>query len=123
MLSPTTGLLLLFLPFLDPLPFLLGFFHYLFLPRHSVVFTTYVCVVIQLCPTLGKPMTYSLPGSSVYGILQARMLEWVVVPSPGDLPDPGIESGSSALQANFSPSEPLGKAFTIYINNLLGTSL
>ena len=68
-------------------------------------------------------MTYSLPGSSVYGILQARMLEWVVVPSPGDLPDPGIESGSSALQANFSPSEPLGKAFTIYINNLLGTSL
>ena len=33
----------------------------------------------------------------VHGIPQARILEWVAVPSPGDLPDPGIEPGSSAL--------------------------
>ena len=45
----------------------------------------------QLCPTLCNPMDYSPPGSSVSGILQARTLEWVVVPSSGDLPDPGIE--------------------------------
>ena len=32
-----------------------------------------------------------LPGSSVHGILQARILEWVAVPSSGDLPNPGIE--------------------------------
>ena len=33
----------------------------------------------------------SLPGSSLHGILQARILEWVAIPPPGDLPDPGIE--------------------------------
>ena len=36
-------------------------------------------------------MDCSLPGSSVHGILQARILEWVASPPPGDLPDPGIE--------------------------------
>ena len=36
-------------------------------------------------------MDYSLPGSSVPGILQARILEWVPCPPPGDLPDAGIE--------------------------------
>ena len=40
-----------------------------------------VCVfVTQLCPTLCKPMGQSLPGSSVYGILQARILEWMAIP-------------------------------------------
>ena len=34
------------------------------------------------------------PGSSVHGILQARILEWVAIASPGDLPDPGIEPTS-----------------------------
>ena len=33
-------------------------------------------------------------GSSVHGILQARILEWVAMPSSGDLPDPGIEPSS-----------------------------
>ena len=32
-------------------------------------------------------------------------------PSPGDLPDPGMEPGSPALQANFLPSEPPGKPY------------
>ena len=32
-------------------------------------------LVAQLCPTLCDPMNYSLPGSSVHGILQARILE------------------------------------------------
>ena len=36
--------------------------------------------VTQLCPTLCDPMNYSLPGSSVHGILQAIMLEWVAFP-------------------------------------------
>ena len=36
-------------------------------------------------------MDYSLPGFSVHGILQARILEWVAMPSSGDRPDPGIE--------------------------------
>ena len=41
------------------------------------------CLVIQLCPTLYDPMGCSPPGSSVHGILQARILEWVPFPSPG----------------------------------------
>ena len=56
-------------------------------------------------------MDYSLPGSSVHGILQARRLEWVWLPfpSPGDLPNPGIELRSLALQADSLPFEPPGK--------------
>ena len=37
--------------------------------------------VIQSCPTLCDLMDCNPPGSSVHGILQARILEWVVVPS------------------------------------------
>ena len=44
-------------------------------------------------------MDYSLPGFSVHGILQARILERVAIPFSRDLPDPGIEPRSSALQA------------------------
>ena len=40
-------------------------------------------------------------------------LEWIAIPSPGYLPDPGIKSGSPALQADSLPSEPPGKP--IYI--------
>ena len=35
--------------------------------------------VAQLCSTLSDPMDYSLPGSSVHGIFQARVLEWVAI--------------------------------------------
>ena len=40
-------------------------------------------------------------GSSVHEIVQARILEWVPFPSPGDLPNPGIKPRSLALQADF----------------------
>ena len=43
-------------------------------------------------------MDCSLPGSSVCGISQVRIQEWVAFPSPGDLPNPGIEPASPALQ-------------------------
>ena len=39
-----------------------------------------VCVCTQMCPTLCGPMDYSLPGSSVRGILQARILKWIAIP-------------------------------------------
>ena len=45
----------------------------------------------------------------VHGILQARILEWVTIPSPGDFPDPGIKPGSPTVQADSLPSEPPGK--------------
>ena len=44
-------------------------------------------------------------GSSVHGILQARTLEWLLFPSPGNLPNPGIKPGSLALQADSLLSE------------------
>ncbi|KAI4548550.1 hypothetical protein MG293_000880 [Ovis ammon polii] len=57
--------------------------------------------------TLCDPVDCSLPGSSVHGILQARILEWVAIPSTRDLPDSGIEPASlmSAALAVMVPSE------------------
>ena len=46
--------------------------------------------VAQSCPALCDPVDCSPPGSSVRGILQARILEGLPFPSPGDLPNPGI---------------------------------
>ena len=60
---------------------------------------------VQLC----DPMDYSPPGSSVHGVSQARILEWVAISPPGDLPDPDIEPRSPALQADSLPPEPKGK--------------
>ena len=65
--------------------------------------------VVQSSLTLYGPMDCNLPGSSVHGILQARILEWVAFPFSRDLPNPGIEPRSPALQADSLPSEPLGK--------------
>ena len=42
-------------------------------------------------------MDGSLPGSSVQGISQTELLEWVAIPFPGDLPDPGMEPASPVL--------------------------
>ena len=39
----------------------------------------YCCLVAKLCPTVCDPMGWSLPGSSVHGISQARILEWVAI--------------------------------------------
>ena len=63
-------------------------------------------IVTQLFLTLCNSKGYSPPGSSVHGILQARILEWVAIPFPGDLPNPEIKPGSSALQAVSLSSEP-----------------
>ena len=49
---------------------------------------------IQLCPTLCDPIDGSPAVPSVHGTLQARILEWVAVPSSKDIPDPGIEPES-----------------------------
>ena len=60
--------------------------------------------VAQSCPTLCNPVDCSPPGSSVRGILQARILEWVAISFSG------IEPRSPALQADVLTSEPPGKA-------------
>ena len=65
--------------------------------------------VAQSCPTLSDPMDYSPPGSSVYGILQARLLEWVAMSSSRDLSDPEIEPESSVIPALQVDSLPLNQ--------------
>ena len=67
-------------------------------------------LVVQLCLTLCDPVHCSLPGSSVHGILQARMQEWVYqFPSPGYLLNPGTELRSPVLQADSLPPETPGR--------------
>ena len=46
----------------------------------SIIHVGLVVLVAQLCPTLCDPVDYSPPGSSVHGILQARIPEWVAIP-------------------------------------------
>ena len=107
------------------------------------------CAYSLSCVRLCDPMDSSLQGSSVHGILQSRILEWVAmpssrgssqsrdwtqvshiagrfftiwaiskaqeywigypIPSPGNLPDPEIEPGSPALQADSLPADLPGK--------------
>ena len=66
-------------------------------------------LVAQSCPTLCDPMDCSPPGFSVHEIFQARILEGLPFPSPGDLPNPGIEPRFPALQADSLPTELQGK--------------
>ena len=70
---------------------------------------------LQLCQTLCNPRDCSLLGSSIHGILQARILEYLPCPSPGDLPDPGIEPGSPSLHADSLLLSHQGSPLVIYI--------
>ena len=69
---------------------------------------------LQSCPTLCNPMDCSPPGSSVHGLLQARILEWVAMPFSKDLLNPGIEPRSPALQADSFQSEASGKSTLVF---------
>ena len=62
-------------------------------------------LVTQLCPTLCDPMDCSLPGSSVHGILQVRILEWVAIP---------FSRGSSRPRDQTWVSCIAGRFFTIW---------
>ena len=55
-------------------------------------------VTVHACSVTSNSLC-SPPGSSVHGILQARMPEWVARPPPGDLPDIGIEPTSLVAHA------------------------
>ena len=69
-----------------------------------------MCLVTQLCPTLSAPWAVARQAPLSMGILQAIILEWVAMSSPsGDLPNPGIEPRSPALQVDSLPTEPWGK--------------
>ena len=71
----------------------------------------YCCSVTKLCPILCNPIDCSLPGSSVHGILQQEYWSGLPFPSPGDLPDTGIEPVSSTVAGRFFTTEPLRKPY------------
>ena len=74
--------------------------------------------VSQLCPTLCDPVDCSLPG--FMGFSRQEYWSGLPFPSPGDLPDPGIESRSPALQADILTSELPGKKLKEMLNFTVG---
>ena len=67
-----------------------------------------LCSVTQSCPTLCNPMDCSQPGSSVHGMLQARILECIAMPSRRSS-KPRDQTQSPILQVDSLLSEPPGK--------------
>ena len=72
-----------------------------------------VCLVAQSCPIFCHSMDCIPPSSSVHRLLQTKYQSGLSFPSPGDLPNPGIEPGSPALHEDSSPSEPIDKLNSI----------
>ena len=84
------------------------------LPSHTLSMLTpplhpSCCLVAQSYPNLCDPMAYSLLGSSVHGILQARILEWVAIPSSRGSARPRNGARISCLADGFFTTEPPGK--------------
>ena len=86
--------------------------------RHSVLAVNDHVLSLQSCLTLCDPMDYSPPGSSVYGISQAKILEWVAISfSRGSFwPRDGTYiSCSSCIADEFFTTEPLGSLLMIMV--------
>ena len=80
-----------------------------------VCICAYLLSPVQLCVT---PWAVAHQAPLSMGVLQARILECVAMPSSGDHPNPRIELRSSALQADSLPSEPPGKPQNTGMGNL-----
>ena len=80
--------------------------------QHSCIHTK----LLQSCPALCNPMDYNPPSSSVHGILQAIILEWVAIPFSRDLPNPEIRPRCPALQAYSLHSGPPGKSLLLSLS-------
>ena len=79
-----------------------------FPPGLCVCVCVCVCVHVYLYPTLCHPIDHSSPVSSVYEVLQARILEWVAISYSGHLSDPGIKPMSLASPVDSLPLCHLG---------------
>ena len=80
------------------------------------------CLVDKLCLTLCDPMDCSLPGSSVCGVSQARVLDWVAISFSRGSSDPGIKP-TSLLQPDSLPLSYLGSMAHSYVKIQLGCHL
>ena len=66
---------------------------------------------LHWCLALYDPMNLNPPGSSAHGILQAKILEWIAMPSPGDFPNSGIYMVLSKIEELPICEYPVGKSF------------
>ena len=82
-----------------------------FFKLHAYHYMKSVKVLVAVCLTLCNPTDCSPPGSSVHGILQTRILEWIAIPFFRGSSNMGIEPRSPALQADSLPTELQGKPF------------
>ena len=80
-------------------------------------------LVSQSYLTLCNSTDCSPPGFSVHGILQARILEWIAMPSPGDLLTQTLSPRSPAFQTDSLPSPSQGSLVFIYFISIQWTSI
>ena len=73
-----------------------------------------LCVRAQLCPTLCNPVDCSPPGSSVHGVSQARILEWVAISFSRGSSLPRDQSWVFCIASRFFITEPPGKPLQLY---------
>ena len=78
---------------------------------HAVEWVSSACVPAQLCPTLCYPMDCSLPGSSVHGISQARILEWVAISFSRVTSWPRDWTHVTCIAGRVFTTEPPGKTY------------
>ena len=81
------------------------------------------CGVTQSCSTLCDPMDCSPPGSSVHWILQARVLEWVAMPSPRGSSRPRDQTVVSCTAGRFFTTEPPGQVLAPLLTPSVKTGL
>ena len=62
--------------------------------------------IAQSCPTLRDPMDCSLPGSSIHGIFQARVLQWVTIAFSATIVWPQVNSRGESLELQGDPTSP-----------------
>ena len=82
-------------------------------PETNAICEAMLAVAVQSLSRvpLCNPTDCSPPGSSVHGISPARTLQWVALPSPGDLLNPGTEPVSPELTGRFFTAEPPEKLY------------
>ena len=95
------------------------FLYLLVLSISSVIyFVLKVKVKSLMCPILCNPVDCSPPGSSVHGILQARILEWVAISFSRGCSQPRDQTQVSHIVGRyFLPSEPPGKSLVIPVKS------
>ena len=93
--------------------------HYLYttFQKHKTIICAYVhAKSLQSCPALRNSMHCNPPGSSVHGILQAKILEWIAMPSSRGSSQPRDQTCASCscyIAGGFFTTEPLGKPKTV----------